>query len=385
MALKAATSCFTVIFMLVVSAVLVAFPLHASAAHVQENCPCETEDLCRPLSAFPEKEILGFMVSTENWRLYNWSQLTTLAVFTKMTSQQLSDLVCFAHGHHVRVVLHADYPVSDLDNADSRKKWVTDLVSEVVDNYLDGINIDIEQAINKNSANVTLLTELVQEAYTQFKSVNPGYQVTFDVAWSPYGIDDRWYDYKSIALYTDFLVIMSYDERSQIWTGPCVAGANSANATTSAGVMGYLKIAPADKLVLGLPWYGYDYPCETLSTDGVCSIKKVSFRGASCSDAAGTQRDFDEILSLLSNSSTGRIFDKTTASPYFVYSASDGSHQVWYDDVVSLTIKYEFAKETGLKGLAFWNIDSLSYAMVSGQLPEPTVKMWSVIDNFLYQ
>lgn len=27
---------------------------------------------------------------------------------------------------------------------------------------------------------------------------------------------------------------------------------------------------PAEKLVLGLPWYGYDYPCSTI--DKVCKI-----------------------------------------------------------------------------------------------------------------
>lgn len=32
------------------------------------------------------------------------------------------------------------------------------------------------------------------------------------------------------------------------------------------GIFGYLKLGiKPDKLVLGVPWYGYDYPCETLS------------------------------------------------------------------------------------------------------------------------
>ena len=38
---------------------------------------------------------------------------------------------------------------------------------------------------------------------------------------------------------TDFLIVMSYDERSQIY-GPCIAGPNSAFGTTFKGRL-YLK------------------------------------------------------------------------------------------------------------------------------------------------
>ena len=368
-----ASKCVLVVAFLLVAA---AWPSHA------RSCPCASEELCQPITTSPVKEVLGFMVSTENWRLYNWTQLTTLAVFVKMTPQQLSDLVCFAHSHNVRVVLHANYPLTHLADTAMRSKWVADFISEVQDGFLDGINIDIEQPITKDSSNVSLLTDLVQEAYNRFKAINSSYQVTFDIAWSPNGIDNRWYDYKALASYTDFVVVMSYDERSQIWTGPCIAGANSAYPTTVAGVSQYLSMGiPPNKLVLGLPWYGYDYPCTAMSRTGVCSIKEVPFQGAPCSDAAGTQRDFDNILLLLANSSSGRIFDIATASPHFNYKASDGSlHQVWYDDPESLGIKFKYARTQQMAGVAFWNIDSLSYKQ---EQPQPTLMMWQAIDTFL--
>ncbi len=80
---------------------------------------------------------------------------------------------------------------------------------------------------------------------------------------------------------------MSYDEQSQIY-GPCVAAANSPLSKTELGIQQYLDlgISPS-KLVLGQPWYGYDYPCIEFSSEDVCSIKKVPFRGVPCSDAAG--------------------------------------------------------------------------------------------------
>lgn len=48
-------------------------------------------------------------------------------------------------------------------------------------------------------------------------------QVTFDVAWSPDGIDGRWYDYQSLSEAVDFLFVMAYDEQSQIFDTQCTA------------------------------------------------------------------------------------------------------------------------------------------------------------------
>ena len=60
--------------------------------------------------------------------------------------------------------------------------------------------------------------------------------MTVDVAWSPVGIDQRFYDYLKLSYVSDFLFIMSYDEQSQIY-GECVAGANSGFYKTLSGML----------------------------------------------------------------------------------------------------------------------------------------------------
>ena len=59
-------------------------------------------------------------------------------------------------------------------------------------------------------------------------------KVSVDVAWSPANIDDRCYDYQALAALSDFVIVMSYDERSQIF-GDCIAWANSGVNNTRAG------------------------------------------------------------------------------------------------------------------------------------------------------
>lgn len=44
---------------------------------------------------------------------------------------------------------------------------------------------------------------------------------------------------------------------------------------------------PKSKLLMGLPWYGYNYTCVNQTEEAVCPIKLVPFRGVNCSDAAG--------------------------------------------------------------------------------------------------
>ena len=255
-------------------------------------------------------------------------------------------------------------------------------MEKVRDQFADGINIDIEDPTQNGTNQSAWLTQLVENTYQAFKMANKSYQVTFDVAWSPNCIDGRCYQYEGIASSTDFVVIMAYDERSQIF-GPCIASANSALPTTAAGIAGYMSWGiPADKLVLGQPWYGYDYPCLTLTDDFICTIPKVPFRGVNCSDAAGTQRPYYIIREIIRDSTAFVQWNATLEAPFFHYKAKDGQqHQVWYDDTESLSLKYIYAAQQKMKGLAFWNVDQLDYSNTP-RAKFLTEEMWETINVF---
>jgi di-N-acetylchitobiase len=52
------------------------------------------------------------------------------------------------------------------------------------------------------------------------KKINAGYQTSVCAAWTPgtpWGVDNRAYDYKALADASDFLYVMQYDTRSQIY------------------------------------------------------------------------------------------------------------------------------------------------------------------------
>ncbi|KAL6108027.1 ctbs [Pungitius sinensis] len=331
-------------------------------------CPCEKPELCQQVRAQRDFEVFVFDVGGEAWKSYNWSMVTTVAMFGKYDA----DLMCYAHSKGARVVLKGDVHLPYIVDPNNRTAWITGNVDLAKSQFMDGINIDIEQAVEEGSPEYHALTHLVRETTDAFHRAIPGSQVSFDVAWSPSGIYKRYYDYVSIAESCDLLFVMSYDEQSQI-TGDCIAMANAPLSQTLTGYDQFLslKIDPK-RLVMGVPWYGYDYPCLNFSQDGVCFI-------IPCSDAAGQQKTYKWIMKQVNNSFSGRLWDDKQQAPYFDYKDQKGQiHQVWYDDPQSICPKAEFAKSKGLRGIGMWNGNILDYSdeLVAKQ---QTAEMWNAL------
>ena len=51
----------------------------------------------------------------------------------------------------------------------------------------------------------------------------------------------------------------------------------------------------------------------------MCSIEKIPFRGAPCSDAAGKQKTYSWIMKQVNSSMSGRLWDQGQQAPYFNY------------------------------------------------------------------
>ena len=83
--------------------------------------------------------------------------------------------------------------------------------------FYDGIVFDYESPQASGSAEAATYAALIGETRTTFHSVNPSYQISTCVAWSPDGIDGRDYPYVDLAKGSDLLYVMDYDTRSQIF------------------------------------------------------------------------------------------------------------------------------------------------------------------------
>jgi len=63
------------------------------SAMVNGKCPCEDQSLCEPIARPPGKEFLMFSTKPNVWRKYDWTKVTTIALFRPWDDE----LMCEAH------------------------------------------------------------------------------------------------------------------------------------------------------------------------------------------------------------------------------------------------------------------------------------------------
>ena len=240
--------------------------LHPHSASAVD-CPCGDERWCRPLTIPKSKttqEILAFDPGTapEVWQRLDWSSITTIA----FAGPAPRDLVCDAHRRGVRVVVLTGLMPEANDTA--VEHWISAQMAIVSANGTDGVNIDIEgYGTVENPTPRGKLTQLVVNLSNALRAQNPHAQISMDAVGYP--ANGYWwtgYDWPQLAQHVDFLVVMMYDllnadacSRGNCSLQPSYSMyAQSALPAHAETVKQYETLGvPANKLVLGVPWYGY--------------------------------------------------------------------------------------------------------------------------------
>lgn len=144
------------------------------------------------------------------------------------------------------------------------------------------------------------------------------------------------HDYQALGRVADQLLLMTYE-----WGytyGPPMAVAPLPNVRR---VVEYaLTEIPAQKLWLGVPNYGYDWPLPFV---------QGTTKATSISNQYAVQ------LALRYNAAIQ--YDETAQSPWFRYSDGQGrEHEVWFEDARSIRAKLALVPEYGLYGVGYWNL-----------------------------
>ena len=341
-------------------------------------CTCVNQTLCNVIPA-PDKIVLGFSLGFDYYKLYDWNRINTIVPFTQDGKVPI-EFICYAHSYGVSVLIPPLITKEVVLNVSRHPETISDILNKVQTNVVDGVNFDFELPLTSDEAKY--YTMLVSATRAALHFINTRYQVSVDVAWSANCIDQRCYDNFGLSQASDYLVIMAYAEQSRMAGPPCYATANSPFNQTASGISSYLKsgISPS-RLVLGLPWYGFNYTCLSLNSHNHCQIQAKSFRNSQCSDVAGHTLPYSYLMNLLQNDENLRKWNSDTLSPYIMLYSQNVFHQIWYDDPSSLGFKYNLARSQELRGIGIWNIDFLDYS----EKPQNFVmrqEMWETIDIF---
>ncbi len=195
-----------------------------------------------------------------------------------------------------------------------------------------GVNIDFEhmQPDDRPLYNA-FIAEVHQAVHAKGKSLSialgPKTRNEPDAAWMGA------FDYKALGVTVDFIMLMTYEWG---WVGGppmAVAPLDQVRA-----VLDYaLSVIPAEKLLMGIPTYGYnwDVPHDPKS-------------------APATGESPLQAQNLAVQHGVPVHFHPLSASPMYRYRSGSQEHEVWYEDAKSLLAKFHLVYEMKLRGVSFW-------------------------------
>lgn len=142
-------------------------------------------------------------------------------------------------------------------------------------------------------------------------------------------------DYVAIGQIVDYFYIMAYDEH---WTGGEPGPVASLDWVER--VIRYaVGVMPSQKVVLGVPFYGYDWAAD--AAQGTSTNKAYS-----SSAMARRMGEFGANV----------IWDPVVGENKAIFTSGDGDRIAWYPDERSIDAKMKLAYQYNLKGIAAWRV-----------------------------
>ncbi len=224
-----------------------------------------------------------------------------------------------------------------LESQSLQEKILWQLGAVMKDKGFQGLDIDFEYIPAEEKENFAGFVELARQVMNLF-----GYPVS--VALAPKTSSDQkgllyeGMDYGRLGQAANRVMLMTYE-----WGytyGPPMAVAPLRMVRRVAEYA--LTEIPADRIILGVPNYGYDWPLpyergttKARTLGNVEAVQLAVSRGASIQ------------------------FDEEAQSPYFHYLQDGVRHEVWFEDVRSYEAKFRLVQELNLKGVGFWQMMQL--------------------------
>lgn len=337
-------------------------------------------------------EVFGFAPHWTIDKLDNvdFSTLTTLAYFgipingdgtldkydggyDVFKSDKATEIFNKAHRNGTKVVLTLtqmdNYAIESLmDSPEAQKITIEQSVYEVKQRGINGINVDIEYVGDPGDEYRKKFTKFTTDLSKKLHSEVPNANLTVSVYASAVRYP-KIYDIAALSKVTDGIFMMAYDF--------AVKGSDNAIPTSplyghkegkywydiSTAVDDFLAVMPADKLILGLPWYGYDYPVYEPA------VNAETHRGSSYwyKQQLGYGRwawrsGYSPIPSLVQTYKNGSDEIKATKTGWddlgkvgWKAYQEDGTWRMFFlEDQKSLGLKYDFAKQKELLGVGMW-------------------------------
>lgn len=211
----------------------------------------------------------------------------------------------------------------------ARENVVKQLATYAALYELDGINLDFE---NIYDADKDRLSVFVAEIATALRKLQV--KVSMDVT-APSNIS-QWsasYDRAALGAAVDYLVIMAYDEH---WRTSPVSGSVASIGWVERSVVNTLKEVPAEKIILGVPFYMREWEEKAGQKTGVRTMT------------------MHEAKAVIAERNLTPMWLEEQGQYYFSYEKDGKTYRVWQEEERSLARKLALVEKYGLAGAAAW-------------------------------
>jgi len=234
-----------------------------------------------------------------------------------------------------------------LANPSARANLVRDTVQYAIEAHEAGIVVDLEEVPEKSQEH---LQEFVGELAPALHAVGLKIMIALPA-------QDDTFDYAYYGKQCDAAVIMNYDQH---WPA-APPGPIAAQDWFVDNLRELLKVIPAQKMIVGIANYGYDWPEPDKKSHP--TAKDVSVQEA--------------LLHAYESESQVEL-DPMTLNAHYSYSDdNDRVHQVWFLDAVTAYNQMRAAERLGVQGTALWRLgssDSSLWKVWDATRPDDTIR-----------
>jgi spore germination protein YaaH len=234
-----------------------------------------------------------------------------------------------------------------LHSAAAQARFIKQAVALMLRRSADGANFDFEPM--PQSLSLDYASFLAKFKKAMLSAIPNSKLVVATSAGAPYTLID------GIENIVDQMLVMTYNYR---WSGSTITGAiaplDNTSRTVKLHIARYLAHTPASKLILGVPYYGYDWPVTTDVPNAQVRTPRATYGGV-WSVTYASARNW-----LAAHPDVVRKQDIAEGSAWFTYWDADFAtlRQVYFEDEHSAAAKYDFAIATGLAGVGLWTLDN---------------------------
>jgi hypothetical protein len=314
----------------------------------------------------------GCLVNDEGFQAYWSSQATSLF----NAAHQNGDLV---------VATFTDFSTGDinalLNSSADQSAFIGSVVSQVTSRGVDGVNIDFEPVGDTGDA--AAFTALMSRLHAALIAAAPGSSyLSVDVYASAYQGGEM-YDIPGLAQAVDAVDVMTYSMNGPTQPNSPMGGPYA--YTDPQVVNGFLSEMPADKLLLGIPYFGEVYSTTSTAFNAPLAPGEGSSWNVKSPYYSSILADFSCASQLHENR------DTVSETPWaWWYSPASGDpcgadygsdRELYYDNAQSLADKYALVNSDGLRGIGIWalgmdsgtddlwNAIATSFSVVHGPAP----------------